>query len=94
MTNASKTFLQFESLYSTAIFTASSYANRYTNSAAFITVDAELKLQFTVLEPIIPELDLGLELEVEPGPSTGRYENEEYYEGEDLDVQNVELDAQ
>ena len=77
------------------VFTASSYANRYKNSAAFITVNNELKLQFTVLEPILREPDLQL-LHVEPGSEAGQCENE-FYEGEDFDIGHVnrmELDAQ
>jgi serine/threonine-protein phosphatase PP1 catalytic subunit len=34
------------------IFTASSYANRNTNSAAFVTIGKDSALDFTVLQPI------------------------------------------
>jgi serine/threonine-protein phosphatase PP1 catalytic subunit len=46
------------------VFTASSYANRNTNSAAFVTIGEDSALQFTVLPP----LDM-LE-EAEPRPET------------------------
>ena len=66
------------------VFTASSYANRFANSAAFVSVGADLQLEFTVLPPeTVTE-----QLQMEAGPSTGRCE---YY---DLEMNNLEVDAQ
>lgn len=65
------------------VFTASCYANRYTNAAAFLEVGEGLEMEFVVLEPLVPEP------EEEVRPSTARIGV-----AEDIDVGTVEVDAQ
>lgn len=68
------------------VFTASAYANRYTNKAAFITVDGNLELSYTVLDPVIADR------EVYKRPATPRFQEttiEEQEEEEEEEIYNT-----
>ena len=71
------------------IFTASCYANRFTNSAAFLSVNESLEMEFVVLEPRAKDL------ERQARPGTARVAVDLYEDDGGIEVNQVEVvDAQ